>query len=249
MLRRNAVYSGSFYPAQGAIERSTRRKRKTDLITPYFMFQHIQTKGIRVPTLYDIKPAFQNLLRPLAAKLVALGLTANMVTLGAAGLSIAAGAAIAAWHDTRAVLWLLPLVLFIRMALNAIDGMMAREFGQKSTLGMYLNELTDVIADTALILPFSLLPAFPGWGVALFAIVAILTEFAGVLAIPAGTERRYDGPFGKSDRALALGLVSALVAGGVNFGNWGAYLFPLLAALSAATVWNRVRAGLREAGQ
>ena len=31
------------------------------------------------------------------------------------------------------------------MALNAIDGMLAREHGQKSTLGAYLNELTDVI--------------------------------------------------------------------------------------------------------
>jgi CDP-diacylglycerol---glycerol-3-phosphate 3-phosphatidyltransferase len=223
--------------------------RKTDLITPYFMFQHRKTKGIRVPTLYDIKPAFQNLLRPLAAKLVALGVTANAVTLGALLLSMATGAAIAAWHEAPTIFWLLPLVLFVRMALNAIDGMMAREFGQKSTLGMYLNELTDVIADAALILPFALLPVFPGWGVALFAIVAILTEFAGVLAIPAGALRRYDGPFGKSDRALALGIVGALVAIGVNFGNWGAYLFPALAALSVATVWNRVRAGLKEAGQ
>jgi CDP-diacylglycerol---glycerol-3-phosphate 3-phosphatidyltransferase len=201
-----------------------------------------------VPTLYDIKPAFQKLLRPLAAALVGLGLTANMVTLGAAALSLVTGAALAIGHASPAVFWILPLALIIRMALNAIDGMMAREFGQKSTLGMYLNELTDVVADTALILPFALLPGFPGWGVALFAIAAILTEFAGVLGIPAAESRRYDGPFGKSDRALALGFIGALVAAGINFGHWGAYLFPCLAALSLATVWNRVRAGLNEAG-
>jgi CDP-diacylglycerol---glycerol-3-phosphate 3-phosphatidyltransferase len=223
--------------------------RKTDLITHFFMFQHTGTWGIRVPTLYDIKPGFQKVLRPLAAKLVAIGLTANMVTLGAAALSISTGAALAIGHANPTVFWILPLALFIRMALNAIDGMMAREFGQKSTLGMYLNELTDVVADTALILPFVLLPGFPAWGVALFSIAAILTEFAGVLAIPAGSSRRYDGPFGKSDRALALGVTGALVAGGVNFGNWGAYLFPSLAAVSLVTVWNRVRAGLNEAGQ
>jgi CDP-diacylglycerol---glycerol-3-phosphate 3-phosphatidyltransferase len=143
----------------------------------------------------------------------------------------------------------LPLVLFIRMALNAIDGMMAREFGQKSTLGMYLNELTDVVADAALILPFALLPAFSAWGVILFAMIAVLTEFAGVLAIPAGASRRYDGPFGKSDRALALGLLGALAASGITFESCGAYLFPLLAALSVLTVWNRVRAGLSEAAK
>jgi CDP-diacylglycerol---glycerol-3-phosphate 3-phosphatidyltransferase len=219
------------------------------LITPHFMLQHKPNSGIRVPTLYNIKPAFQKLLRPLATRLVAMDVTANMVTLGAAAVSIITGAAIAAWQENPAVFWLLPLVLFIRMALNAIDGMMAREFGQKSTLGMYLNELTDVVADCALILPFALLPAFPAWGAVLFAIIAILTEFAGVLAIPAGATRRYDGPFGKSDRALALGILGALIASGVTFKDWGVYVFPWLAIISVLTVWNRVRAGLKEASR
>ena len=105
-----------------------------------------------MPTLYDVKPAFQNLLRPVAAGLVKLGATANMVTIGAALLSIAAGALIARNHAFAAIFWLMPLALFLRMALNAIDGMMAREFGQKSSLGMYLNELTDAVCDAALIL-------------------------------------------------------------------------------------------------
>ena len=195
-----------------------------------------------MPTLYAIKPAFQNLLRPVAAKLVALGTTANMVTLGACLLSIATGLLIARFHATPVIFWLLPLVLFVRMALNAIDGMMAREFGQASRLGMYLNELTDVIADAALILPFALLPAFPAWGVMLFALIAVLTEYAGVL----GGTRRYDGPFGKSDRALALGIIAALLASGTTFSSWGAWLFPALALLSLFTVVNRVRAGLKE---
>ena len=50
------------------------------------------------------------------------------------------------------------------MAFNAIDGMLAREFGQKSRLGAYLNELTDVVSDAALYLPFAWLPPFPGSG-------------------------------------------------------------------------------------
>lgn len=200
-----------------------------------------------MPTLYSIKPSFQNVLRPLAAGLARLGATANMVTVGAALLSIAAGLAIASFHPYRHIFWLLPFVLFVRMALNAIDGMMAREFGQKSTLGMYLNELADAVSDAALILPFALLSAFSAWGVILFAVIAILTEFAGVLGVMAGGTRRYDGPFGKSDRALALGVIAALLACGFTFASVGAWIFPLLAALSAATVINRVRAGLKEA--
>jgi CDP-diacylglycerol--glycerol-3-phosphate 3-phosphatidyltransferase len=43
--------------------------------------------------------------------------------------------------------------MVVRMAFNAIDGMIACEFGGKSRLGAYLNELSDVVADAALYLP------------------------------------------------------------------------------------------------
>lgn len=198
-----------------------------------------------MPTLYDIKPAFQAKLRPLTARLAGSGVTANQVTLGACALSLLAGAAMTLWPSTPAIFWLLPLVLFVRMALNAIDGMLAREHGQASTLGMYLNELTDVVSDTALILPFALVAPFSAWGVVAFAVIAILTEFAGVLGIPAGVGRRYDGPFGKSDRAAALGVLAVIVASGFQLPAVAYWVFPLLAALSVLTVVNRVRAGLR----
>ncbi len=200
-----------------------------------------------MPSLYDIKPAFQNLLRPLAAGLVGSGATANMVTIGAALLSIATAILIARYHAFPAIFWLMPLTLFLRMALNAIDGMMAREFGQKSALGMYLNELTDAVSDAALILPFALMPQFPAWGVIVFALLAVLSEYAGALGVMAGGARRYDGPLGKSDRALALGILSALLASGLRLDTIGGIVFPALAALCAITVFNRIRAGLREA--
>ncbi len=45
------------------------------------------------------------------------------------------------------------------MAFNAIDGMLAREHNQQSKLGAFLNELTDVVSDAALYLPFALVRA------------------------------------------------------------------------------------------
>lgn len=197
-------------------------------------------------TLYNLKPAFQGILRPLAGRLAGVGVTANQVTIAAAFLSVAAGAVLAADPLGRAVFWLLPLVLFLRMALNAIDGMLAREHGQASKLGMYLNELADVASDSALILPFALVPSFPAWGVVLFALGAMLSEFAGVLGIPAGAGRVYAGPFGKSDRAAALGVIAAWLALGLPLAPAvAAWVFPLLAVLSALTAVNRVKAGLR----
>ncbi|TIU32407.1 MAG: CDP-alcohol phosphatidyltransferase family protein, partial [Mesorhizobium sp.] len=77
-----------------------------------------------MPTLYALKPAFQGRLRPLVNRLAAIGVTANSITILAAAMSIAAGAAIAIWHEWRWLLLLIPLVMFVRMALNAVDGML-----------------------------------------------------------------------------------------------------------------------------
>ncbi|TIN18873.1 MAG: CDP-alcohol phosphatidyltransferase family protein [Mesorhizobium sp.] len=197
-----------------------------------------------MPTLYALKPAFQDRLRPLVNRLAAMGVTANGITIAAALLSIAAGSAIAILPDWSPLLFLIPLVLFLRMALNAIDGMLAREHGQASTLGMYLNEICDVVSDLALILPFAALPQFGAWGVVAFAIAAALTEFAGVLGIAAGIGRNYAGPFGKSDRALALGVLAALAAAGLWPEAIAPFVFPAMATLSLLTAINRIRAGL-----
>ena len=81
-------------------------------------------------SIYDLKPKFQGLLRPLTNALARAGVTANQVTLAAMLLSLAVGAAMAL-RPSAGVLLLVPLTLFLRMALNAIDGMLAREHGQK----------------------------------------------------------------------------------------------------------------------
>src|SRR3989442_6217915 len=91
-----------------------------------------------MPSIYDLKPRFQALLRPLIAKLAAGGCTPNLVTSLALLLSLIVGAAVLSWPERHAVLLLLPLWLFVRMALNAIDGMMARELNMKSTRGAVL---------------------------------------------------------------------------------------------------------------
>ena len=108
-------------------------------------------------TLYDIKPAFQQLLRPACNRLAQAGVTANQVTIAAMLLSIVSGIALVVLHESRWILLLVPVVLIVRMALNAIDGMLAREHRMQSALGGLLNELGDVISDIALYVPFGLI--------------------------------------------------------------------------------------------
>lgn len=199
-------------------------------------------------TLYAFKPRFQALLRPLVGRLAASGVTANQVTLAAAAGSLLVGA-LAAWGGARALYLLLPVWLFLRMALNAVDGMLAREFAQKSRLGAYLNELADVVSDAALYAPFALVAPFGGFWVGAVVVLAVVSEFAGVLGPAIGATRRYDGPFGKSDRALVFGALGLWVGLGLSLPDWAFWLMPALALLLAATTANRVRAGLAEAGR
>lgn len=200
-------------------------------------------------SLYALKPAFQSLLRPLVGRLARAGVTANAVTISAAVGSILVGLLAILVDDPRIFL-LIPVWLLLRMALNAVDGMLAREHGQASRLGAMLNEIGDVVSDAAIYIPFAFIPAFSG-GLSAFAIavvigLALLSEFAGVLGPMIKATRRYDGPMGKSDRALVVGALGAWIGFGGAVADWAIHGVWIIAALLVLTVANRVRAALRE---
>lgn len=200
-----------------------------------------------MPSIYDLKPAFQALLRPVVTGLAKSGVTANQVTTAAMALSIAAGAVIALLPGQPAWLLLLPVVLFLRMALNAIDGMLAREHDQKSSLGAVLNELGDVVSDAALYLPLALVPGFSPSLIVLIVLLATLSEMTGVVAQTLGASRRYDGPMGKSDRAFVFGAVGLLLGLGFSGAGWLNNVLGIAMLLLIWTVVNRARHGLAEA--
>jgi CDP-diacylglycerol---glycerol-3-phosphate 3-phosphatidyltransferase len=199
-------------------------------------------------TIYDLKPRFQNLLRPLCQALARRGVTANQVTLFACALSLTTGSWIAFQSPNRFWFILLPFVLLFRMALNAIDGMLAREHAMKSNLGAILNELTDVTSDAALYLPFALLPStFPSL-VVFVVFLSTLTELTGVMGTVIGASRRYDGPMGKSDRAFVFGLIGLLVALDAPIEDWLNLVWLALIFLTSLTIYHRAQRALLESG-
>lgn len=197
-------------------------------------------------SVYDLKPAFQGLLRPLVRALASRGVTANQVTVSACLLSFVAGGLIAAFPLEGWALALLAPVLLARMALNAVDGMLAREHGQKSFLGAFLNELGDVVSDAALYLPLALVPGFEPRLVVGAVVLALAGEMAGVVAAQLGASRRYDGPMGKSDRAFVFGALGLALGLGAPAGRWLTLVLALVALLLVLTLVNRVRRGLAE---
>ena len=198
-------------------------------------------------TMYDLKPKFQNLLRPVANWAAKKGITPNQVTGLALLLSLGGGLTLAFHADTPLVFAALPIILFLRMGLNAIDGLMAREHHMATHKGALFNELSDVISDTALYLPFALVPGFSPILVMCILYLSVLTELAGILSVQIGASRRYDGPMGKSDRALVFGALGCALAVGVYPFPWANELMIFLLLLLGETVWKRLKRGVKEA--
>jgi CDP-diacylglycerol--glycerol-3-phosphate 3-phosphatidyltransferase len=197
-------------------------------------------------SIYALKPRFQALLRPLVRRLHAADVTANQATILACALSVALALLLIALPNHTWLYLLVPLWLFLRMALNAIDGMLAREFGQASALGAVLNELGDVIADAALYLPFALIAGSNPWLVAAVILLAVLSEFAGILGITIGASRRYDGPMGKSDRAVVFGVMGLLAGMSIPIATYVNWIWIAVVVLTLLTIVNRVRGALAE---
>jgi CDP-diacylglycerol--glycerol-3-phosphate 3-phosphatidyltransferase len=197
-------------------------------------------------SIYDLKPAFQRLLRPLCRSFVRVGLTANHVTVAAIVLSCATGACILGWPEARWPLLLVPGMLFLRMALNAIDGMIAREHDMQTPLGAILNELGDVLSDAAIYLPLAVVPAFRAELVVGVVLLGVISEMTGVVGVQIGASRRYDGPMGKSDRAFLFGLICLIVGLGVSPHPWMYWILVVMVVLLMGTIVRRAARALNE---
>jgi CDP-diacylglycerol--glycerol-3-phosphate 3-phosphatidyltransferase len=160
-------------------------------------------------SVYQLKPKFQALLQPLLLRLRKWGVSPNLLTLLGILLSLAMGI-YAVYGDRTIALILMPIVLLLRMVLNALDGMMARQYNLQSKMGALLNEIGDVVSDLVLYYPLYVLFEMDQIWILCFLLLSVLNEFAGLLGQALGGARRYDGPMGKSDRALVVGILSLL---------------------------------------
>lgn len=197
-------------------------------------------------SVYDLKSRFQDLLRPIVLRFASFGITANQVTLGSLLLSVVGGVFIIWQPQSSWPLFVFPLVLLARMALNAIDGMLAREYDQKSALGAILNEICDVLADAVLYLPLALITGISEVLIVILVVMAGVSEMMGVVALEIGAKRQYQGPMGKSDRALWLSIVALVLASGIQAELWVNIVLGLMVFLLIVTIVNRAKGALKE---
>ena len=195
-------------------------------------------------TLYAIKPRFETVLRGLAERCIARGISADALTAtGLAAAALAGGLIAAAGAPPQPWIVLAPPLLFARIACNALDGMVARGAGTARPWGAVLNEVGDRAADLlcfgGLILSGVLSPLV---ALALLPLL-LLASYVGVVGQAAGGGRSHAGPLGKADRMLLLGAYCCLAP----FAPWAAPAlgWALLVGLALTTV-NRLRATRRE---
>ena len=195
-------------------------------------------------SVYKLKPKFQQLLRPLLVWLHQKKVTANLITVVAIVFSFCIG--VLFWEASVVPFFFLalPIGLLIRMILNALDGMMAREFGQTSPLGEVLNELGDVVSDVFIFFPLLKYHPESLYLIVVFIVLSVLNEFAGIMGKVLGGQRRYDGPMGKSDRALLVGIYGLISYFGVGITAYSQVIFSIIIALLLLSTFIRLKKGL-----
>ena len=183
-------------------------------------------------------------IKPLLEKLHKWGITANSITWCAILVSSATGIAI--WlHPFGLMLVVLPISLLIRMALNALDGMMARTYQMQSKKGEILNELGDVISDFLIFFPLLKLFSINLYILIAFLFMSLINEYAGILGKAVSGSRRYEGPMGKSDRAFVIGVLSLIYYFTNSLFNFINYIFLLLILLLVLSTYSRINNTLK----
>jgi phosphatidylglycerophosphate synthase len=160
--------------------------------------------------LYRLKPASQAVVAPVARWLVRHRVAPDAVTWAAVPVALAGGLCLALSATFPALLLLVPLAAALRLALNLLDGMVARERGATHALGEVWNEVGDRLADIGFIGGLAFHPAIDP-RLALGAVIAaVVASYVGIAARAAGGRRQYGGLMSKPGRMATLAVAAVL---------------------------------------
>ena len=194
-------------------------------------------------SIYKLKTKFQNLLMPICRKLVDLKVTPNQITLTTVLLNIIFAGIIYKFSNFTYLFLIVPIFLFLRMALNALDGMIANKFNQKTKIGIFYNEAGDVVSDTVFFYVFLSVIRVNEMYNLLFIFLSALSEYIGVVTVMVDNKRHYEGPMGKSDRAFLISLLAIIY---FFIGNqYFDYILILAIILLIFTIYNRIKSSLK----
>ncbi len=138
-------------------------------------------------------------------------------TISYTSMIAAAAAAVCFWQarGIPALLIVGPLLCYVRLWFNMLDGMVALATGQASARGEVLNDLPDRASDVLIFAGLAqsglLHPALAYW----VALAAVLTAYVGLFGQATGGPRQFGGVMSKPWRMVALHL-----GAWITFGVW-----------------------------
>ncbi len=200
--------------------------------------------------LYVWKYGYRKILEPWAEKFA--WLDPDIVSYAALIISgFTAGCYVLA-AEYPVLLLLAILLIFTRMTMNTIDGVMAIQQGKTTLAGEIVNALPDRYADVVLLLGLVYCP-FCRQDLAIFAMGTVfLVSYTGMLGKAIGVSWQHHGPLGKVERLILLMVFTLIQLFSPALSFLGFSLSPLswcmvfYIILGQITVFNRLRGQLRE---
>ena len=182
--------------------------------------------------LTKLKQRVQLQLTSVAKSIHNLGLSPNHVSL--LGIILAVLSAITYWQWKFDPLFLIlaPLLMLASGLLDALDGAMARLYGEATNFGGFLDSLLDRYSD-AVILCGIILGGLTDikWGLAAL-MGSLLVSYARARAEAAGTKMESVGLAERAERIVILALASFLSIAWLEALDWGILILAILTNLT-----------------
>ncbi len=194
--------------------------------------------------LYRSKAAIVGGLDPVVTWLARRRVSPDAITLAAIPVSLVGGGCLLASPGVPVALVAVPVLAGLRLALNLLDGALARRTDRLHPRGELFNEVGDRIADIAFLAPVAFLPGADVATVLVGVLVAVLASYVGIASRAAGGRRLYRGILSKPGRMVLVGVfaVAAFIAGPEAWAPFG----PVLLAGATATLVERIVVAVRE---
>lgn len=189
--------------------------------------------------IYSIKPKFQMFLKPFESLLVRFKVHPTYINLAALMLSVIGG--ISLYFSGKYILLLvyIPFMAFARTALNALDGMVARDLKVKNRgWGEVLNEFFDRISDASVFFGLALAPYTSLALGSSVVIIILLNSYLSIVSKAAGGSRQYGGFMGKADRMIYLGIAAVAILVTHDY-RWATYLLVFVGIGTLVTMTQR----------
>ncbi len=199
--------------------------------------------------LYSIKPRFQKTLLPISNFFIKNKISPTTINVLALIISLTGAIALAFSEKYIFLLLYIPVMAVIRTALNALDGMVARQMNAKNKeYGEVLNEFFDRVSDVLIFGSFILISVVVVEFLFISIILVLLNSYLGIVSKAAGGKRIYSGLIGKADRMFLISLFCVLtfITNDFNFMNYFVLVLIIGTLISLFQRFNKIKKDLKK---